>query len=115
MTTLSLQEAAESLQEPGCWPRVEGVGKVQEPVSGSWPRGWHGAVDRALAVTPEGLGGNKIALIGQPYEPRNSPLAFLNPDLLICIMGLRIPARRVTTGLAYKPQMLCVLQILDKF
>ena len=57
------------------------------------------------------LGGNKIALIGYPYEPRNSPLAFLN--LLICIMGLRIPAHRITTGLAYKPQMFCVLQILD--
>lgn len=44
--------------------RAEGMEKVQDPVFGSWPRWWHGAVDRALAVTPEGLGGNKIALIG---------------------------------------------------
>lgn len=56
VTALSLQEAAESLQDPGCWPRAEGMDKVQEPVFGSWPRQWHGTVDRALAVTPEGLG-----------------------------------------------------------
>lgn len=59
--------SSKSLQDPSksqaSGPGMEGMGEVQKHVFGSWPRWWHGTVDRILALTSETWGG--IELLSQ--------------------------------------------------
>lgn len=55
LTSKSLQHSSKS-QNTG--PGLEGMGKVQEHVFGSWPSG------QGIGFHPRDLGGNKIAITG---------------------------------------------------